>query len=161
MTEDDKKNCSTLLKQLIASQGLKDSEFGKIFGLARQTISNYTTGKSEPNWSILNAICDKFAVNPRWLLTGEGEMYGETPQSPGLPPEELNEKLTPTQREMLTFQRLMREYNAPPEKIIDGIMAIATAKSDRSKSLYRTAEPPADPGYNNVHESRADFGEKE
>lgn len=88
-------------------------------------------------------------------------MYGETPQSPGLPPEELNEKLTPTQREMLTFQRLMREYNAPPEKIIDGIMAIATAKSDRSKSLYRTAEPPADPGYNNVHESRADFGEKE
>lgn len=134
-------------------------------GLARQTISNYTTGKSEPNWSILNAIIEKYDINPIWLMTGQGDMRGrgifaQAHPAQGLPPEELNTALTPAQREMLTYKRTMLELGASPERIIDGIEAIAMGKTTQAKSAtaYSTAEPPADPGYHKVHESGADFG---
>jgi transcriptional regulator with XRE-family HTH domain len=165
MTDDAKSLCASLIRQLIAAYGLKDSEFGKALGLARQTISNYTTGKSEPNWSILNAIIEKYDINPIWLMTGQGNMRGrgilaQGLPAQGLPPEELNTALTPAQREMLTYKRTMLELGASPERIIDGIEAIAMGKTTQSKSAtaYSTAEPPAAPGYHKVHESGADFG---
>ncbi|EFL52989.1 hypothetical protein DesfrDRAFT_0037 [Solidesulfovibrio fructosivorans JJ]] len=76
----------------------------------------------------------------------------------GLPLAEVDDNLTPAQREMLTYKRTMQELGAAPERIIDGIEAIAMGKTRAPKSTYKTAESPADPGYNNVHESRTDFG---
>ncbi|HML54305.1 MAG TPA: helix-turn-helix transcriptional regulator [Solidesulfovibrio magneticus] len=165
MTDEAKSLCASLIRQLIAAYGLKDSEFGKALGLARQTISNYTTGKSEPNWSILNAIIEKYDINPIWLMTGQGDMRGrglpaQGLPAQGLPSEELNAALTPAQREMLTYKRTMLELGASPDRIIDGIEAIAMGKTTQPKSArpYSTAESPANPGYNNVHEPGADFG---
>jgi len=75
--------------------------------------------------------------------------------------DELNEKLTPAQREMLTYKRLQTELGMPNEKIAAGIEAIVMGRSHGDKSCYCTAEPQADPGYNQVHEPGADFGRRE
>lgn len=152
---------SNLLRSLIHATRLKDAQFAEAIGIKRQTLSNYTTGKSEPTWSLLQSIVLKFGVNPAWLLTGEGEMFGgdAAPSQPTVPAEELDEKLTPAQREMLTYKRMMLEVKAPPEKIANGLEAIVMGKSSPSKNAsYTTSEPPADPGYNIVHESQSDFG---
>lgn len=87
-------------------------------------------------------------------------MLEQEKPSQALPVEELDEKLTPAQREMLTYKRTMLELGASPERIIDGIEAIAMGKTTQAKSAiaYSTAEPPAAPGYHKVHESGADFG---
>ena len=123
MTDEVKKSCSILIRKLIASTGLKDSEFGKLLGLARQTISNYTTGKSEPNWSILHNIVELFEVNPEWLLTGDGEMLRSGVSASSV-------EQTPLEREMRTFEELMAKHGATPEEIKKGLMQMIALLKD-------------------------------
>ena len=77
--------------------------------------------------------------------------------------DELNEKLTAAQREMLTYKRLQTELGTPNEKIAAGIDVIIQARGrvTSDKSCYCTAEPEADPGYNQVHEPGIGFGRRE
>ena len=43
--------------------------------------------------------------------------------------DELDEKLATAQRTMLTYERLMERHNASPEKIVNGLEAIAMGKT--------------------------------
>jgi len=104
--------------------------------------------------------------SPKWLLLGTGPQREalESPPPPpveSIPPEELSEKLTPTQREMLTCKRLMVEIGASPDQIVESIKAIALSKTCQptpKSSQYPTAEPETITGYNHIHEPKADFG---
>ncbi|EFL53127.1 transcriptional regulator, XRE family [Solidesulfovibrio fructosivorans JJ]] len=160
MKSDDTIEFASRLRELIQALKIKDVEFALSGGVTKQTLSGYLTGKREPGRSTLANWVNAFHVNGTWLLTGEGEMLGDQgkTETPAIPLEELSEKLTPAQREMLTYKRTMQELGAVPERIIDGIEAIAMGKTRAPKSSYATAEPPADPGYNNVHEPGSDFG---
>ena len=153
------------LKKIAAHFGLQEQFFAQRLEMSKQSMSNYTTGRNEPKPSLLAAIVNVFNVNPGWLLTGDGPMFGEDEPSEGhaVPPEELNEKLTPAQREMLTYKRLQTELGTPNEKIAAGIDAIVQARGrvTSDKSCYCTAEPEADPGYNQVHEPGAAFERRE
>jgi len=134
--------------------------FAQAGGVTAQSLSGYLAAIREPGATCLAGWVRAFHINGHWLLTGEGEMLGDQGQAetPAIPLEELNEKLTPAQREMLTYKRTMQELGAAPERIIDGIEAIAMGKTRAPKSTYATAEPPAAPGYNNIHEPGSDFG---
>lgn len=159
------KDIYTRLKQLVEflTNG-SVTRFAQEIGQKHNTFIGYLKPEGQEKLKILTlySILDRFPeINPLWLLTGDGEMIcSGTPPSPTLPAEELNEKLTPAQREMLTYKRTMQELGAKPERIIDGIEAIAMGKTCQPKSTgtYATAEPPANPGYNNIHEPEADFG---
>lgn len=151
------------LKQLVQffSNG-SVTRFAQEIGQKHNTFIGYLKPEGQEKLRILTiySILDRFPeINPAWLLTGDGEMLGSgIPPSSTLPADELNEKLTPAQREMLTYKRTLQELGASPERIIDGIEAIAMGKTCQPKSTYATAESPANPGYNNIHEPGAEFG---
>jgi len=114
-----------------------------------------------PQSNDLEILARKCKFSTRWLLLLEGDPFDDTKceKSP-IPKEEFDEHLSQAQREMLTYKRIQTELGMPNEKIAAGIEAIAMGKT-RDKKSYCTAEPPADPGYNNIHEPGAGFGRGE
>lgn len=46
-------------------------------GIARRTLENYFSGRSEPKGAALASIAKAVGVNGHWLLTGEGQMLLE------------------------------------------------------------------------------------
>ncbi|KAA0014528.1 hypothetical protein F0A17_02455 [Billgrantia pellis] len=46
-------------------------------GIARRTLENYFSGRSEPKGAALASIVTAVGVSGHWLLTGEGEMLLE------------------------------------------------------------------------------------
>ena len=63
------------LKQLRHHLGLTQAQFAKDLGVQQRTISNWETGRNEPNIDILALIIAKWAVNINWLITGLGDMF--------------------------------------------------------------------------------------
>lgn len=51
-------------------------------GVARRTLENYFSGRSEPKGAALASISRAVGVSGHWLLTGEGEMLLEESASP-------------------------------------------------------------------------------
>ncbi|MGE4536630.1 MAG: XRE family transcriptional regulator [Desulfovibrio sp.] len=143
------------------------TRFAERIGHKQNTVLGYLKpeGQGKIKISTLYDILDNFPeINPTWLFTGEGEMFGDQGQTkiPSLPPEELDEKLTPTQREMLTYKRLQTELGRSPERIADGIDAIVMGKCVSEKKQgygvgedrgLRTEAP------NKVQEDGAKFGD--
>jgi len=163
MNSPGEKNFAELLRELIHSLRLKDIEFAQRCGIKKATLSNYVNGKSLPDWSTLREIVQIFGINPVWLLTGEGEMFisGSCQVSQNLPLEEVSEKLTPEQRNMLTYKRLQTELGTSKDRIADGIEAIVMGKcgNAKRKTNYGVAEEPGgDAGCNKVQEDGAGFG---
>ncbi|UJX40401.1 helix-turn-helix domain-containing protein [Desulfovibrio sp. JY] len=160
MNSDDNQKFATRLRELIQVLRVKDVEFAQHGGVTKQTLSGYLTGKREPSRSTLANWVNVFHLNGTWLLTGEGNIFQNEASSEqiAVPAEETSPNLSPAQREMLTYKRLQTELGTPKERIADGLDAIVMGKTLRTKSIYKTAEPPADPGYHNLHEPGADFG---
>lgn len=62
------------LKQIIDYSGITPNAFAAKIGISQPRISNYLKGR-EPDFDTLSRICRTFVmIDPRWLLTGEGEM---------------------------------------------------------------------------------------
>ena len=59
------------LRLLRKEKGLSMKELGETLGLAESTISQYETGKREPNQATLRALADYFHVTIDYLLTGK------------------------------------------------------------------------------------------
>ena len=62
------------MKEIRRNAGIKQAEFGALFGVKEGTVTSWETGLRNPSNAILFAICEKFSVNRKWLKTGEGEM---------------------------------------------------------------------------------------
>lgn len=162
MTEVFDNKFSALLRELIHALRLKDIEFAKKAGIKKATLSNYVNGKSFPDWIVLRNIVLSFNVDPHWLLTGEGEMFPSptpAPEPASIPPEELSDRLTPEQRNMLTYMRLQTELGMPRERIAKGVEAIVL-KGVGERREYPTAEPAPDPGYHQVHDEIENYEHK-
>lgn len=54
--------------ELRKANHLTQTEFGKIFGLGKTTVSSYETGNSCPNDEIKIAICKHFNISADYLL---------------------------------------------------------------------------------------------
>lgn len=62
--------------ELLARQVVKSSSmFAREIGLHRQSVNRILQGDSEATVAMLEAVVDKFGVNPDFLLTGSGEMF--------------------------------------------------------------------------------------
>lgn len=62
------------LKQIIDYSGITPNAFAAKIGISQPRMSNYLKGR-EPDFDTLSRICRTFVmIDPRWLLTGVGEM---------------------------------------------------------------------------------------
>ena len=55
-------------------QQLTQEQFGNLFHVTRQTVSNWENGKSYPDLQLLIAISDQFGVSLDTLLKGDTKM---------------------------------------------------------------------------------------
>jgi transcriptional regulator with XRE-family HTH domain len=61
---------------------LSIGEFSDMFSIHRNTLPAYENGKTSPNAKFLTALCEKYNVQPNWLLMGEGTKYKGESQQP-------------------------------------------------------------------------------
>ena len=61
-------------------------KFASAIGYSKQLISFIESGKIYPSDELTRMVSKAFGVNMEWLMTGKGEMYGNTE-------EKLDEKL--------------------------------------------------------------------
>jgi transcriptional regulator with XRE-family HTH domain len=55
--------------------GQSQEEFSKEFGMSQSNISKIESGLVEVSDTLLYALMGRFAANPEWFKTGEGEMF--------------------------------------------------------------------------------------
>ena len=55
--------------------GFTQEKLGEIIGMSRGNISKIEKDLLPPSNAFLNALKDRFAANPIWIKTGEGEMW--------------------------------------------------------------------------------------
>ena len=56
----------------------RQADLAAALGMAQTTLSNYETGRNEPNIETIRIIISHFGVSLRWLMFGEGPMMEET-----------------------------------------------------------------------------------
>lgn len=62
---------------LLSAEHGTQEQFSQDTSLSRSAVSNYIKGVSKPNAEALIRIASAIPnLNCRWLLTGEGDMYG-------------------------------------------------------------------------------------
>lgn len=66
------------IKQIRIDKNMSQEEFAKILGYkSRGKIANLELGKTEPEEEFLDLMCGKLHVSMKWIMTGEGDMYGD------------------------------------------------------------------------------------
>jgi transcriptional regulator with XRE-family HTH domain len=64
---------------------LSQQEFGDRLSTSAQTIGRYERDERSPDAAFLRALMDRFGIDPRWLVTGEGERVLGAPLPAALP----------------------------------------------------------------------------
>lgn len=64
-------------KELMTALNMTQKDFSNAIGTTQQYISLIMNNKREPSEKILLLIEEKFKVNPKWLRTGNGDMFIE------------------------------------------------------------------------------------
>jgi hypothetical protein len=168
------------LKELVSQLPATHSEIARAGGVGNDELTSFMLCHSLPSCLTISQWVHKYKINANFLIAQVGQPFlteeeynrdgpldwvrgprgdfsDKEPNCESVPPEEMNERLTSIQREMLTYKRIMLEINASSEKIANGLEAIATGRSNNTKSTYATAEPPASCGYNKIHEPSGGF----
>lgn len=67
---------SQRVKMLREYLAISQAEFAKKIGVTAGAISQIENGGGVSS-ELLSVVCDKYNVNPQWLLSGKGEMFLE------------------------------------------------------------------------------------
>ena len=67
------------IKAVRKALGMSQRDFCKGIFLSQSFYGHIETGKRNPNERVYELICNKYGVNKDWLLTGQGDMFSETP----------------------------------------------------------------------------------
>jgi len=68
-------NFASKFKQIREKLGLSQKEIADILGVSQKSVSYWEQGRNEPQASIVRTFCNKFGINPNWLLMDKGEMF--------------------------------------------------------------------------------------
>lgn len=50
-------------------------QVAKLFGVVPTTVSNWKSGRNQPDYERLFTLCEQKGINIHWLIMGEGEMF--------------------------------------------------------------------------------------
>jgi len=67
------------IKAVRKALNMRQKDFAKGVFLSQSFYGQIETGLKKPNERIYELICNKYSVNKDWLITGQGEMFRETP----------------------------------------------------------------------------------
>jgi len=67
-------NIATRIKELRLEKKMSQAQLGQVIGVNDRTISNYESGKREPDIQTIKKLCDFFEVTSDYLL-GFAEDY--------------------------------------------------------------------------------------
>ena len=67
------------IKAVRKALGMSQMDFGKRIFLSQSFYGQIETGKRSPNERVYELICNRYSVNKDWLVTGQGQMFSETP----------------------------------------------------------------------------------
>jgi len=67
------------IRKIRESQKMSQTEFAGRIGLTQTSLSMIETATSNQTKKNIKLICSTYHVNEDWLLTGEGDMYAESP----------------------------------------------------------------------------------
>nr|WP_165972816.1 LexA family transcriptional regulator [Martelella mediterranea] len=62
--------------------------FAKMIGISKNTIAFYERGERTPDATVLAAYRERFGVDTNWLITGEGDPFGDTSKNTEAGPSE-------------------------------------------------------------------------
>lgn len=71
----DKQAFGRRLEQLMKDYDVSNYKLAKDLTISKTTVSNYISGDTKPNSTIIDQICLYFRVNKDWIIYGEGEKY--------------------------------------------------------------------------------------
>jgi len=67
------------IKAVRKALGMSQKDFGRGIFLSQSFYGQIETGARSPNERVYELICNKYGVNKDWLITGQGDMFGEAP----------------------------------------------------------------------------------
>ena len=67
------------IKAVRKALGMSQRDFCRGIFLSQSFYGHIETGKRSPNERIYELISNKYNVNKDWLVTGQGDMFGEAP----------------------------------------------------------------------------------
>lgn len=68
--------------KFIEAEKLTAAEFADQIGVQRSSVSHVLNGRNNPSFAFIQKMIEHFPnINSRWLLTGEGDIYGPKPNS--------------------------------------------------------------------------------
>jgi transcriptional regulator with XRE-family HTH domain len=70
-----KVNSIDRIKEARKQLGINQGEFAKRVGLSQNALSMVEVGKNKLTEKNIKIICTTFAINEKWLRTGDGEMF--------------------------------------------------------------------------------------
>ena len=108
---------SARMTTLMKSLNMSTNAFAKSIGKSQSAVRLVVEGKTKPSFDVLDAICDKYNVNPTWLLKGSGEMLADS-----IPPAEsvvANDSYLQSYLEKLEeqFKRVMNQLETKDRQI--------------------------------------------
>lgn len=66
------------IQEILRRENLTSSQFADRIGVQRSSVSHVISGRNKPGFDFINKILLAFPdINANWLITGDGEMYGE------------------------------------------------------------------------------------
>lgn len=106
------------IRQLRQALKLTQEEFGKKIGVTRGVVANIELDRANISPTLLQHICDVFAVSKDWLENGEGEMFVDLGKD-------------------ATFENLCTEIAASDDEFLKRVMKAYWELSDDRKQVVR------------------------
>jgi transcriptional regulator with XRE-family HTH domain len=128
------------LALILQQENLTAGRLAEMLGVQPSGISHLLSGRNKPNFDFVAKLLKRFpAINPDWLILGEGEMYRKAVQEPFSAEKELSLSDTEgffapdmTPPKAVGGEKIGR-VNRPGEKVIERIVFFY---SDHSFSTY-------------------------
>ena len=137
-------NIGKRIREIRTNLNLKQVPFGEKIGVSQKVITNIETGTTALTDRNFNAICDVFNVNPKWLRTGEGEMFNPPPEDKWL--DDLAKRKGLTSEEKALIGSIIELPPSARKAVIDWAFKLVESVGTRNtKNQQMSESTPEDP----------------
>lgn len=130
------------LRRLRREKGISMKELGKKIGVAESTISQYETGKREPDFETLLKLGEFFNVSVDYLLRGE-QYHEKTPALTAKDERDISKKLEEALSQLESSQEGLMFQGEPLDDATKELIAISLRNSlEMGKKLAKQKFTP-------------------